>query len=143
MCFIHTQHYISIGSATEPRDAYISNPREMLERPTRRSQIQEAGLREAQAERAAMLQCNPAFWPQRNTTGHIGAENALPSGNTVLECRDPHFRGVGIGTGTVVYAIFLLSVCEYLYHSSVVGANGDGRQLPWDCGGPKSISRVH
>lgn len=30
-----------------------------------------------------MLQCNPAFWPQRNTTGQIGAERALPFGNTV------------------------------------------------------------
>jgi hypothetical protein len=44
----------------------------------------EASLREVQAGRVAMLQCNPAFWPQRNTTGQIGAETALASGNTVL-----------------------------------------------------------
>lgn len=55
----------------------------MFERFMRRLEKEEASLCEVQAGRVAMLQCNPAFWPQRNTTGQIGAENALPSGNTV------------------------------------------------------------
>jgi hypothetical protein len=50
----------------------------------RRLGEEEASLHEVQAEMVAMLRCNSAFWPQRNTTGQIGAEIALPSGNTVL-----------------------------------------------------------
>jgi len=55
-----------------------------------------------------MLQCNPAFWPQRNTTGQIGAETALPSGNTVLVRIDILEELVLVQW----YAIFLFSVCQ-------------------------------
>lgn len=79
-----------------------------------------------------MLQCNPAFWPQRNTTGQIGAETALPSGNTVLVGVDIPEELVLVLVRTVVYAIFLLSVLNDLKTARqlVVEANGDGRWLP-------------
>jgi hypothetical protein len=79
-----------------------------------------------------MLQCNPAFWPQRNTTGQIGAETALPSRNTVLVGVDIPEELVLVLVRTVVYAIFLLSVLNDLKTARqlVVEANGDGRWLP-------------
>lgn len=82
--------YLNVAKASESRDSraaidgYGRCSVEILELSMRRSQGEEASLCEAQAEKAAMLQCNPAFWPQRNTTGQIGAGIALPSGNTVL-----------------------------------------------------------
>jgi hypothetical protein len=113
---------------------------EILERFMRRSDGEGASLCEAQAEKAAMLQCNPAFLPQRNTTGQIGAETALPSGNTVLVGVDIPEELVLVLVRTVVYAIFLLSVLSDLMTASSRG------QWRWKtvtfriAGGPKALA---
>jgi hypothetical protein len=119
--------YLDVAKASESRDSraaidgYGRCSVEILERSMRRSQGEEASLCEVQAEKAAMLQCNPAFWPQRNTTGQIGAETALPSGNTVLVGVDIPEELVLVLVRTVVYAIFLLSVLSTLKTASSQG----------------------
>ena len=90
-----------------------------------------------------MLQCNPGFWPQRNTTGQIGAETALPSANTVL-------LRIGIPEELVLvqwYATFLLSVflLVNLPHLSTLTedeANGQAAMEDRIAGEPKSITHV-